>query len=89
LLYIINFDALISTNIGFLGKYNLDTSLDYILTSPTISSLNKYNLDKDLVYLDYKISMVSLGLTSKVNFNRLSIISNPILGIKKLKNVSK
>jgi hypothetical protein len=89
LLYIISLNALISTSINFLDKYNLDTSLIYILTSPTISSLNKYNLDKDLAYLGYKVLIVSIELIGKVNLNRLNILSNPILGIKKLKNINK
>jgi hypothetical protein len=89
LLYIINFNILISTNINSLGKYNLDTSLDYILISLTISFLNKYNLDKGLVYLDYKVLTVNIGLTSKINLNKLSIFSNSILNIKKLKNINK
>jgi hypothetical protein len=88
-LYIISLNALISTNINSLDKYNLDTSLVYALTSPIISFLNKYNLDKGLVYLGYKVSIASIESTSKVNFNRLSIFFNPILGIKKLKNISK
>jgi hypothetical protein len=87
--YIINLNALISINIDFLGKYNLDTSLVYILTSPTISSLNKYNLNKGLAYLGYKVLMANIELTSKINLDKLSISFNSILGIKKLKNISK
>jgi hypothetical protein len=87
--YIINFNTLISTSIDSLSKYNLDISLDYILISLIISFLNKYNLDKSLDYLDYKVLMVSIGLISKINLNRLNIFFNSILGIKKLKNISK
>jgi hypothetical protein len=59
------------------------------LTNPTISSLNKYNLDKGLVYLGYKVLIINIESTSKINLNRLSISFNFILDIKKLKNVSK
>jgi hypothetical protein len=89
LLYIISLNALISTSINSLGKYNLDTSLVYGLTSPTISSLNKYNLDKGLAYLGYKVLTASIELTGKIYLNRLSISFNSILNIKKLKNISK
>jgi hypothetical protein len=88
-LYIISLNILISTSIDFLDKYNLDTSLVYALTSSIISSLNKYNLDKGLAYLGYKVLIVSIELTGKINLNRPSIPFNSILGIKKLKNVSK
>jgi uncharacterized protein with von Willebrand factor type A (vWA) domain len=89
LLYIISLNALISTSINFLGKYNLNISLVYTLTSPTINSLNKYNLDKGLVYLGYKASMANIELTNKINLNRPNIPFNPILNIKKLKNINK
>jgi hypothetical protein len=89
LLYIINLNALINTSINFLGKYNLNTNLNYILISLTINSLNKYNLNKGLVYLNYKVSIINIELISKINLNKLSISSNPILGIKKPKNISK
>jgi hypothetical protein len=87
--YIISFNILINTNINFLDKYNLDTSLVYGLTSSIISFLNKYNLDKGLAYLGYKVLTVSIELINKINLNKLSIFFNPILGIKKLKNISK
>jgi hypothetical protein len=87
--YIISFNILINTNINSLDKYNLDTSLVYTLTSSIISLLNKYNLDKGLAYLGYKISIISIKLTGKINLNRLSISFNSILDIKKLKNISK
>jgi hypothetical protein len=80
---------LINTSIDSLGKYNLDTSLVYSLISPTISFLNKYNLDKGLAYLDYKVLTINIELTGKVYLNRLSILFNFILNIKKLKNISK
>jgi hypothetical protein len=89
LLYIISLNALINTNIDFLDKYNLNISLVYILTSSIISFFNKYNLDKGLAYLGYKIPIISIKLISKVNLNRLNIPFNFILGIKKLKNISK
>jgi hypothetical protein len=89
LLYIISLNALISTNIDSLGKYNLGISLVYTLTSPTISSLNKYNLDKGLAYPSYKAPMASIELTNKINLNRPSILFNSILNIKKPKNISK
>jgi hypothetical protein len=89
LLYIISLNALISTSINFLSKYNLDTSLVYTLTSPIISFLNKYNLNKGLAYLGYKVLIINIESTSKINLNRLSIFFNSILGIKKLKNISK
>jgi hypothetical protein len=89
LLYIINFNTLINTNINFLDKYNLDISLDFILISLIISFLNKYNLDKGLGYLDYKILIINIGLTNKINFNRLNISFNSILDIKKPKNINK
>jgi hypothetical protein len=89
LLYIINLNTLININIDFLDKYNLDISLVYTLISPIISFLNKYNLNKGLAYLGYKALIVNIELISKVNLNRLSISFNPILDIKKLKNINK
>jgi hypothetical protein len=89
LLYIINLNTLINTNINFLNKYNLDISLVYILTSSIISFLNKYNLNKGLVYLGYKVLIINIELINKINFNKLNISFNSILDIKKLKNISK